>query len=179
MQVGQALGALQRWRGQIVTLDAGGAQHLTPAMPKRRKNNPGSSQTAPSRDQAAQRVPAAHPVSPPRSASGQEGLKESFQRAGRLCRLARLPTGPSRKSSSLRSAFGIALQKTALAGRQRAAKPNPELKTVVGLAGVSLRGVFFSGGFGAIGGNSQRGRFVAWDFESCVLACAHLAVSSF
>lgn len=114
-----------------------GAQHLSSAVPekrsgrrKRRRRKSGSTRTAASRDQAAQRAPAAQPVPPPSAASGHEELGETFQRLGQLCRLARLPTGPSRKTFNPCSAVGIAL-------------PKPKLKTLVGLAYV-IHGVFSS-----------------------------------
>ena len=131
-----------------MALREGRAQHLISAVPQRmrrrrrrrrnpgrtRRRNPGSTKTAPSRDQAAQRAPAAHPVTPPSAASSQEELRETFQRLGQLCRLARLPRGPLRKKLNPFSAFGTALLLW---------EPKPELKTLVGLACV-IYGVFSS-----------------------------------
>ena len=126
-----------------MTLDEEGAQHLPSAVPekrsrrKRRRRNPGSTKTAPSRAQAAQRAPAAQPVPPPSAASGQEELRGTFQRLGQLCWLDHLPKGPSRKS------FWDHLEKSTLLWNHLAEKPKPELETLVGLACV-VYGVFSS-----------------------------------
>ena len=82
-QAGLTLRALRWGQGQIVTLHGGGAQHLTSAVPQRWRN-PGNTKSAPSREQAARRTPAAHPVPPPRAASGQEELRETLLRLGQL-----------------------------------------------------------------------------------------------